>query len=427
MAKELLQAALASHMAGDLSHAEALYRSILEGDPEQPDALHFMGILLHQTGVSDTGLEFVKQSLQHAPLRADWHNDLGNLLVERGDLVSAAEAFRNAVLLDSRNAHAWNNLGAVLERQGQTEEAESAYSFAIDLDPLFADALNNMGNLLSAQGKEVEAAHHYCRAYVIEPLEGKPKSMLGVAYYKLGRILDAAEVYRQWMQEEPENPTPRHLYASCSGNDIPERAANDYIEKTFDEFSANFDVKMEKLAYQGPRLIREALAKAGRPAGNLVGLDAGCGTGLCGPLIKPYCSRLVGVDLSSGMLDAAARLGVYDELLKAELTEYLAANKSAFDVIVAADTLIYFGSLDEVLNNAREALKSGGLLIFTIEEGEGGEIHALTPTGRYSHGRDYVRRVLADTGFDVLAIDFGTVRFEFGHPVDCLVVSASAR
>lgn len=427
MAKELLEAALASHMAGELSHAEALYRAILEGDPEQPDALHFMGILLHQEGMSDAGLQLVRESLQHAPLRADWHNDMGNLLVERGELASAAEAFRNAVQLDSRNAHAWNNLGAVLEKQGKIEEAESAYSAAIDLDPLFVDALNNMGNLLSASGKEVEAAHHYCRAYVVEPLEGKPKSMLGVAYYKLGRIRDAAEIYRLWMQEEPDNPTPRHLYASCSGIDVPERAADDYIEKTFDEFSENFDVKMAKLAYRGPRLIQEALAHAMNPAGNLVGLDAGCGTGLCGPLVKPYFSHLVGVDLSSGMLDAAGRLGVYDELVKMELTEYLDANKSVFDVILAADTLIYFGALDAVLNKAHDALKSGGLLIFTIEEGAGGENHALTLTGRYSHGRDYVRRVLADAGFEVLALDSGTVRFEFGHPVDCLVVSASAR
>ncbi len=427
MAKELLEAALAGHMAGDLSRAESLYRSILEGDPEQPDALHFMGILLHQKGMSDEGLDLVKQSLQHAPLRADWHNDMGNLLVERGELAAAVEAFRNAVLLDSKNAHAWNNLGAVLARQGKIEEAESAYSVAIDLDPLFADALNNMGNLLSAKGKEIEAAHHYCRAYVIEPLEGKPKSMLGVAYYKLGRIREAAEVYRQWMLEEPGNPTPRHLYASCSGKDVPPRAADDYIEKTFDEFSENFDVKMEKLAYQGPRLIQEALARAMNPAGNLVGLDAGCGTGLCGPLVRPYFSHLVGVDLSSGMLDAAGRLGVYDELVKMELTEYLAANKSVFDVILAADTLIYFGALDEVLNQAHEALKPGGLLIFTIEEGMGDENHVLTLTGRYSHGRDYVRRALAGAGFEVVALDSGTVRFEFGQPVDCLVVCAVAR
>lgn len=427
MAKELLEAALASHMAGDLPKAEGIYLSILEGEPEQPDALHFLGILLHQKEGGDAGLELVRKSLQLAPLRAGWHNDLGNILVERGHLAPAEEAFRNAVALDSRNAQAWNNLGSVLERQGRIGEAESAYRGAIEIDPYFADALNNMGNLLAAKGMEVEAAHHYCRAYVLEPLEGKPKSMLGVAYYKLGRISDAAEIYRQWMLEEPGNPTPRHLYASCSGIDVPERASDGYVEKTFDEFSEHFDVRMEKLAYQGHRLIHAALATARNPEGNLIGLDAGCGTGLCGPLVKPYFSRLAGVDLSSGMLEAAGKLGVYDELVKMELTGYLALQKAAFDVILAADTLIYFGALDEVIGKAHEALKPGGLLIFTIEEAAGEESHLITPTGRYSHGRDYVERVLAGAGFGVLSLDSGTVRFEFGKPVDCLVVSAVAR
>lgn len=424
MAKELLELALASHMAGDLPRAETLYRSILEGMPDQPEALHFLGIVLHHKDASEAGLELVRKSLQLAPLRADWYNDLGNMLVERENLPPAAEAFRSSLSLDPVNAPTWNNLGATLERMGQHQDAESAYAKAIEIDPGFADALNNMGNLLAAQGREIEAAHHFCRAYVLEPLDGKPSSMLGVAYYKLGRISAAAETYRQWMLEEPGNPTPRHLYAACSGIDVPERATDAYVEKTFDEFSENFDIRMEKLAYQGPRLVSDALARVARPGANLTGLDAGCGTGLCGPLVRPYFARLVGVDLSSGMLGVAKKLGVYDELVRMELTRHLASQKEAFDAIFAADTLIYFGSLGDVLGNAREALKPGGLLIFTIEEAEGKD-YAITPTGRYSHGRNYLETVLAQSGLDVLSLDSATVRFEFGKPVDCLVVTAA--
>jgi predicted TPR repeat methyltransferase len=52
-------------------------------------------------------------------------------------------------------------------------------------------------------------------------------------------------------------------------------------------------------------------------------LDAGCGTGLCGAIVAPYARRLVGVDLSEGMLVHATSKNVYDSLIKAELTEYL--------------------------------------------------------------------------------------------------------
>ena len=426
MANERLEFALNSHMAGDLPRAEALYLAILEEIPDQPDALHLLGVLLHQRDKSDAGLDFVIKSLRLAPHRADWHNDMGNMLVERGAYSAAAKAFLQATELDPENPVVWNNLGSVLEKLGQHDDAESAFEKAVALDPEFSDPLNNLGNLLASKGREVEAAHHYCRAYVLEPLEGKPKSMLGIAYYKLGRISEAAEIYRQWMLEEPDNPTPRHLYASCSGLDIPERAPDAYIEKTFDEFSAHFDVKMEHLCYRGHRLILDALARVIQPGGKLAGLDAGCGTGLCGPLIRPYFAHLAGVDLSSGMLEAARRQGVYDELSRMELSGYLASRPDSFDVIVAADTLIYFGALEEVLRLAHQALKRGGLMIFTTEEAENEKGYIINPNGRYSHGRAYLQTVLAENGFELMALESGVARFEFGRPVNSLVVTVSA-
>ncbi len=421
-----LEIALKSHREGDLSRAEAIYISLLEADPEQPEAIHYLGVLLHQKGRSAEAFELVHKSLQLAPFRAEWHNDLGNMLVETGFLHQAAEAFLNALEIDAVNPALWNNLGSTLEKLKQCGDAEAAYGKAIELDPQFVDALNNMGNLLASLGREIEAAQHYCKAYVIGPHEGKPKSMLGIAHYKLGQIDRAAEIYRQWMKEEPENPVPRHLYASCSGLDVPERASDAYIEKTFDEFSENFDVKMEQIAYRGHELVLGALSSRMRPEGKLIGLDAGCGTGLCGPLVRPYLSRLVGVDLSSGMLEAARRREVYDELVRMELTSYLDNHPGAFDLIVSSDTLSYFGALFEVLGGMRRALKSGGLLIFTVEEAQDGH-YRINPHGRYSHGRSYLREALGKCGFEGPAFETGVMRFEFGREVSSLLVSARAR
>lgn len=424
MPDERLAAALKSHMAGDLPLAEAQYLAILEDVPEEPEALHYLGILLHQKEGSDRALEMVCRSIVLAPSRADWHNDLGNMLFEKGFLQQAAEAFMNAVELDPQDANFWNNLGSALERLQQQGDAEAAYRKAVELDQAFGPALNNLGNLLAAQGREVEAAHFYCCAYVLDPTEDKPKSMLGIAYYKLGMIDKAAGIYRQWMREEPENPVPRHLYASCSGLDVPDRAADDYIEKTFDDFSANFDSKMAQLSYRGHELIAEALSRAALPEGRLVGLDAGCGTGLCGPLVRPYVVRLAGVDLSSGMLETARQRNVYDELARMELTDYLNRHRSAFDLIVSSDTLNYFGDLGPLFRAMKKAMRSRGLLIFTVEEAE--DAFRINPSGRYSHGRAYLERELMENGFEVLALESGVLRYEFGCAVDCLVVTASA-
>ena len=92
----------------------------------------------------------------------------------------------------------------------------------------------------------------------------------------------------------------------------------------------------------------------------------------------------------------------YDELVVEELTAYLRRQARTSDLIVAADTLIYFGDLAEVMAAALGALRPRGALIFTLERAQAGEAKAgyrLGPHGRYSHTRDYVASVLGQAGF----------------------------
>src|SRR5690606_35079457 len=131
----------------------------------------------------------------------------------------------------------------------------------------------------------------------------------------------------------------------------PARASDDYVRESFDAFAAEFDESLETLRYQAPRLVVDALAAA-RPDEGLRVLDAGCGTGLCGPLLRPLASHITGIDLSPGMIARArdrrmheggtAERPVYDELVVAELTSWLAHHPAQFDAVVAADVLVYF-------------------------------------------------------------------------------------
>jgi predicted TPR repeat methyltransferase len=151
----------------------------------------------------------------------------------------------------------------------------------------------------------------------------------------------------------------------------------------------------------------------------------GCGTGLCGPLIRGYARRLTGVDLSPGMLTQAREKQVYDELLQIELTAYLRSHRDSFDVIVSADTLVYFGALDNVIAAAAGALRSGGVLIFTLEHGTSASApdYHLETHGRYTHARPYVEGLLEANGLTP-EIGQAELRMESGVPVAGLVVRA---
>ena len=125
-----------------------------------------------------------------------------------------------------------------------------------------------------------------------------------------------------------------------------------------------------------------------------------------------------GVDLSAGMLTRAKGTDSYDELVQAALTEYLNDQNGAFDLILSADTLCYFGDLGTVLAGAAQTLKAGGVLAFTLEDsGDAAGNWQLNPHGRYAHGQGYATRMLEDAGFEVTQIDSVTLRKEGGEPV----------
>jgi len=112
---------------------------------------------------------------------------------------------------------------------------------------------------------------------------------------------------------------------------------------------------------------------------------------------------------------------------KAELIAYLQDHRDAFDVVVSADTLCYFGALEGVAGAARAALRPGGQLVFTVEAlpEDDGASHRLLPHGRYAHARPYLRAVLDGAGFVRQRIGADVLRSEGGLPVHGWLVSAS--
>jgi predicted TPR repeat methyltransferase len=376
-----LQQAIAAHQAGHLDEADAAYREVLELTPNNPDALHFMGLLRFQSGDPAAAVQLIARSLD----------------------------------ADPGNPNAWNNLANMLSLAGRVTEAQEAYRRVMSLAPERAEAYYNLALSLRDHDEPGQAVHYLQQAIVRSPNFFRAYETLAMLCYRLGDARGAAETYRVWSLRDPGNAKARHMAAATSGNNVPGRASDEYVRLVFDHVARGFDRNLANLGYRAPELVATALGEyAEVHPGALCVLDAGCGTGLCGPLIRRICQSLTGVDLSPRMLDLARQRAVYDELIVDELCSFMRSRAATFDAIISADTLVYFGMLDEALAAASTALRPAGVFIATFEALiAGGDANfQIQIHGRYAHRESYLRQSLARAGFQHVQLVRETLRQE---------------
>jgi predicted TPR repeat methyltransferase len=427
---DALQRAIGTLREERLDEAEVALTDLLRRWPAQADALHYLGVLRHVQGRSDEGVALIRQALQQAPGHVGAWNNLGNVLLECQRLSEAIDAYRAGVAAAPDNpaaADALSNLGVVHRKLQQWRESEAACREALALRPDFVEAWYNLSLALVGQGQLHDGLVANSKAITLSPRHLQARDQVIRALVLQGEREQAALLYREWLAEEPDNPVVQHQLAACLGENPPERASDAYVELVFDSYARSFDAKLERLNYRAPQLVADALhIAAGAPLAGLDIVDAGCGTGLCGPLLRPWARTLAGCDLSVGMLTQAKGRGVYDRLHKAELVYYLDTQPEQFDAVVSADTLCYFGTLQAPLNAAARCLRAGGWLIFTVEAlPEGSALdHQLQVNGRYAHAPAYLRSTLAAAGLALMDLRAETLRTEAALPVVGWLVTA---
>ena len=425
---DALVLAIGSQREGRLAEAAHIYRQILAVVPECVDALHFLGVAEHQVGHSEAAFQLMDRAIALAPEHADALNNRGNMYRSLRRLDEAEADYRRALALSPGNPNTLSNLGTVLHARGDLEGAAAAFREVIARNPDHSPAWQNLGGVLENMRRGAEALDAFREAARLAPDSAETYLDLGRALYREGRLSEAAEMYRRCLAFSPGDARAQHLLAACTGEGAPAHASEAYVRAEFDEFAPTFDAMLARLEYCGPALVAQAVEEiAANLSPELVVLDAGCGTGLCGPMLRSRARVLVGVDLSTSMVALARGRGAYDDLIVEELTTYLRQHARTIDLVVSCDTFVYFGDLVEVIAAAAEALRPGGALVFTVERAEPGDAQAgyrLNPHGRYSHTREYVAKVLGEAGFAFVAIRDVSTRKEGAQWVPSLLVRA---
>ena len=305
--------------------------------------------------------------------------------------------------------------------------------------------LAELALLLSLSGERAAAADAYR-----EVLEGAPDDVdtmekLAGVLGRLGRTEEQADLFRRiaaTVSDKLGVPTEQRdaviqFEAAARGiAEPPPAAPPDFVARTFDVYADTFEGELRyTLKYRGPEQIAARIQRVfGDGDRTLAVCDAGCGTGVLGPFLRPYARCLEGVDLSPRMLEKARATDLYDALHVAELAAHLdarakgaraegtgaletgalktsALETGAFDIVTAADVFVYVGDLLAVFRSVANALKRGGHFFCTVEQAPG-DGYVLNFNGRYAHSAHYLRRVAEEAGLAVVSIEEEELRRE---------------
>ncbi len=266
---------------------------------------------------------------------------------------------------------------------------------------LIADRRFAYGVAAAEDGDFAAAAEMFEQA--LERAPGWPTALfaLGDAREELGLGEGAAEAFRLAVAADPADVLGASVrLARLGATDPLTGLPRAYVTRLFDDYAPRFETHLvAALAYRGPALTIEALDAAAPGRRFAAALDLGCGTGLMGAAIRDRVGRLEGVDLAPAMIAKARARGAYDALEAADAVERLERSPpGAFDLILAADTLCYFGDLQPVFAACRRALADGGLVAFTAETFDG-EGFRLLEGLRFAHAPSYLEATARAAAF----------------------------
>jgi tetratricopeptide (TPR) repeat protein len=203
-----LQAAVAAHRAGRLEEAERLYRAVLDVQPDDPNALHLLGVAFRQRGLPAMAVTLITQALQHAPNLADAHANLGNAYTDLQRYDAAADCFATARRLGSTGEDTYRRLLAALQSAadahraaGRIPELRSCLQRAVEAAPDRLDLINALLPLC-LDGDKLDALVLAARAWALQPTDASFHTLSELSYHAGDGVAQA----RAFLDANPEGP-----------------------------------------------------------------------------------------------------------------------------------------------------------------------------------------------------------------------------
>jgi len=412
--------------AGDHTGAGRAFRAAVIADPSNGEAWSALAEAEGGYGATVQAAACFRCAATLEPDNWAWRSMLAEALWRCGEIDAAFALFHILAAERSDSAQVRLGLARCLSALGRSEEALGEFREAVALRPNDRDAVLALAETLTVSGDALAAVE------LLQPLarrfevDSAVHHALGRSWLALREPVKALAALRQAQDvaEGDEAAAIERLIAALEAGEGADLSAA-YVRALFDRYADRFDQDLVgKLGYTAPDLLRSAVDRVMPGAAALRILDLGCGTGLAGLTFKPLAEHLVGVDLSPRMVEKARQRMLYDELGVGDVVEAMERTPGGWELLVAADVLVYIGDLTAVFAAASRALVPGGRFAATVErlaDETTGEAFVLGATRRYAHAERYVRDTAVAAGFTIRLMEPCSPRREKGVPVPGLL------
>jgi predicted TPR repeat methyltransferase len=284
----------------------------------------------------------------------------------------------------------------------------------------------------AAEGDHATAAELLEQCLEVAPDWAPAWFALGGARERLGDVAAAISAYQRALAGDPEGELGALLaLARLGAAQLPAAAAPAYVARLFDQYAPRFEAHLlDRLGYRAPALLRDAIAEVcahtNRPMHFARALDLGCGTGLAGAAFRDCADLFEGVDLSVGMIAEARAKCIYDVLYVGDVLDHLRSLPDrTFDLVLAADLLVYIGDVAPLFTEIARILARDGLFAFSAES-HGGGGYVIGSEMRYAHSQTYLHETVRQVDLSPRLLNPGTTRRNKGAVVPGLIGVISA-
>ncbi|MDY6837989.1 MAG: tetratricopeptide repeat protein [Thermodesulfobacteriota bacterium] len=421
--EHILKKASLAHREGRLGDAEKGYLEVLRKKPHWGPVLNALGTVFLDQSQRDRARKVFEKACELRPPYLPACYNLARMKQEENDHEGAIRIYRAILERQPDFGQAWNNLGLAYREVGNHDEALSCFRRAVAFAPDMAEAWNNLGVAQDEFHLIENASKSYTKAIEIQSDYTSAHFNLGVSLQKLRRFKEAEDHYNKVLETKPEDEAARFMLQSLGGSETPDAAPAEHVRRIFDRCAGTFEgILVKDLEYKTPELLFDLVRPYLTEEMNV--LDLGCGTGLGSQLYRPFAKKLIGVDVSSKMLEKAAEKKIYDRLKVFDILQDWEFHQK-FDLIYSSDVFVYFGNLDPVIRSASSYLVDGGIIAFSVERLEDNTVeYRLFPSGRYAHSRTYIGDCLRRHGLHLIEEAKADIRKESENQVKGLLIVA---